>query len=83
MINLFLIGYVLPLILSVLFFIFFDEDVIIVKDLLNNWLAYIVPILNIFFLFVVTMCFIENIFRKIKINKDFLNYKFKKFGNLK
>jgi len=79
MITLFLLGYILPMALVLLYAIYFEKDVVTVRDLFEHWGYYLIPLLNILIIVSLLVMFIkENANIKYKKAWDkFLNTKLK------
>ena len=82
----FYLGYLVPMIITIVLLILFEENVRTVKDLLEHWWCFIIPALNLFVPFIfllngVTYCFkkwVNTLILDRNWNK-FLNFKFKKY----
>lgn len=76
MMTLFLLGYILPLIIMFIY-CYKTEEVVTVKDLLNCWWVYLLPVVNILSLSFITIYYIiDNSIKRI--NWNWLNKELKK-----
>lgn len=77
----FYLGYLLPMLFLLVLVMFFDEEVKIVKDLLEHWWVFVTPVLNIFFI----IAFLFSVLYEFKkrINFDFIKECWDKFINIK
>lgn len=72
MTTLFILSYVIPLII-VFILCYRDKDIVTVRDLLNWSWTYLIPVINIYVIFVYVITFIVNNMIKTKINTDLWN----------
>lgn len=71
MITLITLGYILPLI--IMFSIcYFSDDILTIRDLLSWWWTYLIPIVNLYVIFIFAVGFTVD-YIESKINKDWWN----------
>ncbi len=71
MLTLFTFGYIIPLIIMFLI-VYYCDDVLTVRDLLNWWWAYLIPALNVFLIGVVIIDAVAYVIES-RVNKNWWN----------